>query len=212
VEHVAGLRERKKAATRQAIAETANRLFLQRGFDAVTVADVAAEAGVSVATVFNYFATKEELFYGQLETFEERLVAAVRDRPADESVLQAFERFILESSRAVAEEGRAERIAAAARVIDASASLQARELQVVAAATESLARLLAAETKARGVEPTVVAAALMGAHRAVVTRTRASARAGASGSALAREVRAETRRAFAQLARGLADYGARRRP
>ena len=56
-----GLRERKKLRTRQLIAETAMRLFVERGFDAVPVAAVARAAEVSEATVFNYFPTKEDL-------------------------------------------------------------------------------------------------------------------------------------------------------
>src|SRR4051812_5213589 len=56
-----GLRERKKRETRDAIAAAALALFLERGFDAVTVADVGVAANVSEKTVFNYFATKEDL-------------------------------------------------------------------------------------------------------------------------------------------------------
>lgn len=62
-----GLRERKKLQTRRLIADTAFRLFAERGFDGVTVAQVARSADVSEATVFNYFGTKETLFYGDLE-------------------------------------------------------------------------------------------------------------------------------------------------
>ena len=91
-----GLRERKKAQTRQAIAEAAQRLFAERGFDAVTVAEVAREADVSQGTVFNYFPTKEELFYSGMVVFEAELVEAVRARPPGESVLAAFRGFVLE--------------------------------------------------------------------------------------------------------------------
>ncbi|HEV3295288.1 MAG TPA: TetR family transcriptional regulator, partial [Streptosporangiaceae bacterium] len=72
-----GLRERKKLRTRQLIAETAMRLFVERGFDAVPVAAVARAAEVAEATVFNYFPTKEDLVYQGMEVFEDELLAAV---------------------------------------------------------------------------------------------------------------------------------------
>ncbi|MFH8463307.1 TetR/AcrR family transcriptional regulator [Streptomyces sp. NPDC017991] len=75
-----GRRERKKAATRQKIADTALRLFLERGFDAVGIRDVAAEADVAVTTVFSHFASKEALVFEQDEDFELRLTRAVTDR------------------------------------------------------------------------------------------------------------------------------------
>src|SRR5438046_6742752 len=86
-----GLRERKKQQTHQAIAEAAQQLFAKRGFEAVTVAEVAAAADVSEATVFNYFPTKEDLFYSGLESFEEELLSAIREREPGESVLAAFQ-------------------------------------------------------------------------------------------------------------------------
>src|ERR1700733_13675694 len=90
-----GLRERKKQRTRQLIAETAWRLFAERGFDQVPVAEVAAAAEVSEATVFNYFPTKEDLVFNRMETFEQELVGAIRDRQPGESIVQAFGRFVL---------------------------------------------------------------------------------------------------------------------
>src|ERR671931_380964 len=90
-----GLRERKKQQTRQLIANTARRLFAERSFDAVTVAEVARAADVSEATVFNYFPTKEDLFYSGLEAFEEELLASIREREPGESILAAFGRFVL---------------------------------------------------------------------------------------------------------------------
>src|SRR3954470_24469510 len=82
-----GLRERKKEQTRRLIAETARRLFAERGFDAVTVGEVARAADVSEKTVFNYFPTKEDLFYSGMEAFEERLLGAVREREPGETAL-----------------------------------------------------------------------------------------------------------------------------
>ena len=66
-----GLRERKKQQTRELIAETARRLFAERGFEQVSVAEIARTADVSEKTVFNYFPTKEDLVYWRLESFED---------------------------------------------------------------------------------------------------------------------------------------------
>jgi AcrR family transcriptional regulator len=204
-----GLRERKKERTRQAIAETARRLFAERGFEAVTVADVARAAEVSEGTVFNYFPTKEDLFYSQMEIFEASLVEAVRNRPAGESALAAFRRFVLESSGRLAAEEVADVIATAARIVNASPALRAREREIVADYTHSLAELLAHEAgePAGNVEPLVVANALMGAQRALVEHVRAAVLSGQHGPALAADFRSHATRAFARLERGLGDYG-----
>jgi Transcriptional regulator len=75
-----GLRETKKLQTRQAIADSAMGLFVERGFDHVTVGDVARHAGVSEKTVFNYFPTKEDIFFDEvperLEALGETAAAA----------------------------------------------------------------------------------------------------------------------------------------
>src|SRR4051812_11859685 len=90
-----GLRERKKEQTRRHIAETARRLFGERGFEDVTVAEIARAADGSVQTVFNYFPTKEDLVYWRLGAFESELLASVRERAAGEPALAAFKRFLL---------------------------------------------------------------------------------------------------------------------
>ncbi|MFF7195010.1 TetR/AcrR family transcriptional regulator [Streptomyces sp. NPDC008079] len=87
----AGRRERKKAATRQAIADAALRLFLDRGYDQVSVREIAESADVSVSTVFNYFpGGKEALVFDEDAGNEARLVAAVTDRPADRTIPEAL--------------------------------------------------------------------------------------------------------------------------
>src|SRR5918995_4272700 len=91
-----GLRERKKQRTRQQIADTARRLFAERGFEQVTVAEIAREAEVAQATVFNYFPTKEDLFYSRLEAFEAEMLDAIRSRKPGETVVAAFGRFVLQ--------------------------------------------------------------------------------------------------------------------
>src|ERR1700709_839709 len=85
-----GLRERKKRVAREAIAATARRLFAERGFDAVTVSQVAAAAEVSEKTVFNYFPTKEDLAFAGREEGVARLVTDITERPPGTSVLDVF--------------------------------------------------------------------------------------------------------------------------
>src|SRR2546429_6454657 len=85
-----GLRECKKLRTRQEIADKAMQLFVARGFDHVTVAEVAAAAGVSEKTVFNYFPTKEDLFFDEVPARQAALLAAIRGRAPGESILAAL--------------------------------------------------------------------------------------------------------------------------
>ncbi|MFK2890870.1 TetR/AcrR family transcriptional regulator [Dyella flagellata] len=84
-----GLRERKKAAARHAIAEVAMELFEQRGYDAVTYTDIAAAADVATKTVFNYFPTKEDLVLGSRRRLEQALLDAVAQREPGVSALSA---------------------------------------------------------------------------------------------------------------------------
>jgi len=85
-----GLRETKKLATRQQIADVAMRLFVERGFDRVTVAEVAAEAGLSEKTVFNYFPTKEDLFFDEIPERARKLSESIRSRADGESILDTL--------------------------------------------------------------------------------------------------------------------------
>lgn len=206
------MRQRQKEQTRQLISGSASRLFAERGFDAVTVAEVARAAEVSEMTVFNHFPTKEDLFFEKMEFFEERLLEAVRARAEGVSAVDAFRRLILDSCRTLAQQERAEAIAKAAGVIGASHALQAREREIVAQYTKRLAELLAAETRARehDVEPWGVASGLMGAHRALVSFVRRNVLAGHSGPRLAADARSQARRAFTRLERGIGKYAAKR--
>jgi AcrR family transcriptional regulator len=205
-----GLRERKKQQTRRLIAETARRLFTERGFEQVTVAEVARAADVSAQTVFNYFPTKEDLVFWRLESFEEELLAAVREREPGESVLAAFRRFVLAQRGLLGsvDPDPRERLAALTRMIVESPSLLAREQQIFAGYTASLAALIAEERGPRAgeVEPWVAANAMMGVHRALVAFARRRIVEGARHPRLAREVRAKGERAFALLEDGLGRY------
>jgi AcrR family transcriptional regulator len=203
-----GLRQRKKLETRARIAGAAQRLFAERGFDPVTVAEVARAADVSEGTVFNYFPTKEDLFYSGMEAFEADLVDAVRRRPPGEPVLGAFRRFVLGRLDRLAAEETAKLVTRAARLVGASRALQVREREIVAAATDALTVLVARETgvAATDAEPAAAAAALMGVQRALVARTRALILDGRHGPALAADIRTQAERAFARLEAGLGDY------
>ncbi|CAM5612139.1 TetR/AcrR family transcriptional regulator OS=Streptomyces tendae OX=1932 GN=GUR47_06055 PE=4 SV=1 [Streptomyces tendae] len=85
-----GRRERKKAATRQAIADAALELFLEHGFDRVSVRDVAERADVSTTTLFAHFPSKEALVFDREADVDAALAAAVRERPEGQGVVEAL--------------------------------------------------------------------------------------------------------------------------
>ena len=208
--HASGLRERKKERTREQIAETARRLFVERGFERVTIAEIAREAEVSQQTVFNYFPTKEDLVYYRLEAFEAELLDAVRSRSPGEPALAAFARFVRAPRGLLARQDAdaRERLAAVSRMISESPALLAREQQIFAGYTASLAALLAEEhgAAATDVEAWVAASAMMSVHRSLVAHARRRVNDGVRHPRLAREVDAEADRALALLERGLGGY------
>jgi len=203
-----GLRERKKQETRLQIADAARRLFLERGFEAATVTDIAEAAGVSPATVFNYFPTKEDLLYNRLESFEEELLDAIKGREPGEPILAAFARFVTRPRGMLAsgEPEAGERLRAISRLISDSPALLAREQQIYEGYTDAVARLIAEETGARpgDVAPRVAANAMIGLHRALVDYVRReSLKDDVDPKRLARAVRAQARKAVALLEAGL---------
>ena len=90
-----GLRERKRARTRRHIADTAARLFAERGYEHVAVTDVAREAEVAEQTVYNYFPTKEQLVTDREQEVHERLSDLIRSRPPGLTAAAAVRDFIL---------------------------------------------------------------------------------------------------------------------
>ncbi|GAA2390739.1 TetR/AcrR family transcriptional regulator [Streptomyces glaucosporus] len=134
-----GRRERKKAATRRKIADTALRLFLERGYDAVGIRDVAAEADVAVTTVFSHFASKEALVFEQDENFEQRLTQAVTGRAPDEPLVPALRREI----HALVRHCTTDEAAPVWRMVDESPALREYEQSVRLRHAESLAAAIA---------------------------------------------------------------------
>jgi AcrR family transcriptional regulator len=91
------LRERKKARTRRLIADTAARLFAERGYEHVAVSEVAREAEVAVQTVYNYFPTKEQLVTDRDQQIQDRLCDLIRSRPPGSTAAAAIRGFVLDS-------------------------------------------------------------------------------------------------------------------
>jgi AcrR family transcriptional regulator len=209
-----GLRERKKQRTRQLIADTAARLFAERGFEAVSVVAVAKEAEVSEATVFNYFPTKEDLVYQRMEAYETEMIDAVRSRPAGRAVLDAVRDYVLEPRGFLAAGDSAEGrpLMTLSRIISRSPSLLAREREVFSNYTEALAELIATESGALADDlgPWIVANALVGVHHALVELVRRRLDGGETDPRrLSEEVRAQGTAAFGILERGLAGWPGR---
>jgi AcrR family transcriptional regulator len=125
-----GLREQHKRRTREIIGAAAMSLFFEHGYDSVTVADVARLAGVSVATVFNYFDTKEDLFFDEVEPLQAALVAAVRNCPPGASVLLALQEQVIYQLTAGRTDADADEVVRFHAAIVDSADLQRREQHI----------------------------------------------------------------------------------
>src|ERR1700712_864338 len=152
-------RAQKKAQTRDAIRTTAQSLFAEQGFDAVTIADVARAADVAVQTVFNHFATKEELFFDDRTPWVEGPAAAVRARAADAAPLTALRTYLVGLVQArVGARGEEERERYLS-VLEASEALMVRERGLVRGCEERQAAALAEAWRGHGASADVRTAA-----------------------------------------------------
>jgi len=93
-----GLRERKKRETRDALTRAALELFVERGYDETTLAEIAEKAGVSTRTIFAYFPGKEDILFCTMQTVRDALAQALAERPAGMDALAALREFILDSA------------------------------------------------------------------------------------------------------------------
>jgi AcrR family transcriptional regulator len=194
-----GLRETKKEETRREIADTAMRLFVQRGFDHVTVAEVAAAARVSEKTVFNYFPTKEDLFFDEVPQRQAALVGAIRERAPGESIVAALRRLQAADCPRLCSPA----FATFARIIEESPALQAKELEVMAVLTGTLAGAIRDELRVAEIDAQIAANMLVGVHWQLFRNARGQALAGRHGPAAVRRLRSDLEHAYRLLEHGL---------
>jgi AcrR family transcriptional regulator len=141
-----GLRERKKQRTRATIAAVARQLFDERGFDDVTVAEIAQAAEVSPKTLFSYFATKEDLLFEGESELREMILAGIRDRSRGTTVLSAVRQQIEGLATTQGEAALAVALDGLLRGLGKNVTLHARLRLMWERYEDAVAALLAQET------------------------------------------------------------------
>jgi AcrR family transcriptional regulator len=202
-----GLRERRKMETRQEISNVATELFIEHGFEKVTIADIAAAAGVAKMTVTNHFPRKEDLALDLHEEMRTLLAEVVAGRRKGESALAALRRYYFE--RLAAREpllgfsGRN-----FAKMITDSPTLQARHRELEWQRQEALAATLAAETgtPVTDITPRLVAAQLTAVFRLLFQDAFARTLDGESDDQIAEALAASAETAFNALEPLIGDY------
>jgi AcrR family transcriptional regulator len=207
-----GARERRRQETRVRIVDAAAELFAERGFDSVSVMEIAKRAGVVEKTVFNHFPVKEGLVFDADPPMRAALLDAVRRRPSGESVAAAAGSFVVGAVSLLGSPEAASGIAQMAQVIRGSRTLQVREREILGELTNALAELIAEETSARAgqVEPWLAAHAVLGLYASLLELARDRVLAGMGGPELSAELRRQGQRGLALLQFGLAGYAKRR--
>jgi AcrR family transcriptional regulator len=204
-----GLRERKKRETRETIARAAWKLFARRGFDAVTVADIARAANVSEKTVFNYFPTKEDLVFGAGMQRTAALIEAVRARPSGASIVEPFRRWTMDYLDRV-EHDPVESTTAIPRLVMASDQLRVRLFVGWEREAALLGPVIAEQVGESddSLVPTVVARTLAWTHRVIFRAAFTRLIDGEDQARVAADLRVEATAAYDLLEQGLAGYGA----
>jgi AcrR family transcriptional regulator len=203
-----GLRERRKQEARQAISGVAMAQFAAKGFDEVTISQVADAAGVSKMTVTNYFPRKEDLVFDRAEVIIRSLADAVAARAPGESLLAAIRRDY------------AERIAAGdvtlgvptatfARMVQNSPVLTSRGREIADLREQALADAIAAETGVDDAQQRIVAAQLASVHRVLFAEGARRILAGQPRNEICQVLAVAARRAFELLEPSLGGYGVR---
>ncbi|MEV7885114.1 TetR/AcrR family transcriptional regulator [Streptomyces sp. NPDC002817] len=207
-----GLRERKKLQTALRIYRTAVELFVEKGFDAVSVQEVADASEVSKMTVFNYFGTKEDLVFKPMEEHFSDPARAVRERAPGESAVEAVRRQFLamaesrDPSIGLHGEPFARRIRT---VIMATPVLRERAYLSSEKGARELADLLTEETGDRTLA-LIAAATLTAARQALVEEHHLRIDAGESVDEVAADAAERAEKAFALVEQGLGGYARRK--
>ena len=210
-----GLRDRKKAQTRQAISDAATGLFMDRGFEQVTIAEIADVADVSIKTVFNYFATKEDLFFDRADELVGNLIHTITERQPGQSVADSLRALLSENMVPLDGAGwgrlrdpkQYELFRRFTATEHAAPALAARRLVISESWVKQLAPVIAEALKIRSDDyrAEVFAEMVMGA---MGVRHRILAEGileGVSGRTIEKRVRAAVNEAFARIERAFSD-------
>lgn len=200
-----GLRERRKRETRQAISDIATGMFASRGFDQVTIAEIAAAAGVAKMTVTNYFPRKEDLVFDRAEGIIRHLADVVASRAPGESLLAAVRRDYADAvARGDVTLGLSS--PAFARMILDAPALTGRALEMLSEREQALGDAIAAETGTDTTQQRVVAAMLASVHRVLSGEATQRSLAGQSRAEIQAVLAAEATTAFDLLEPSLGSY------
>src|SRR4051812_23367175 len=199
-----GLRERKKRQTREAIAAAARELFTARGFESVTVAEVAAAADVSEKTVFNYFPTKEDLVFWNSEDKLEARADAIRNRIPGLPLSRLFEAETMAFLDAL-EDGPLDELIGIPMLVRSSPALRDRLLLAWERETTTLVAAVTDDEDDLVAE--AVVRALTSTHRLVFRTALRRVMQGEDPAEVAEDLRIQAQRAYSRLDLGLARYG-----
>lgn len=201
-----GLRERKKQRTRAAIFEAAMALFAERGYDHVTMAEVARAADVAPATVFTHYASKEDLVYELRHVANDRLRAALRTRASEVGVLGAVKEWQQEMYEYYVQSPKhTERSRTFSRLLRENPSLWSRSVGFMSERQKLLTELLIEHRpNADAFALEVAAAQIAGAVQAAQVRYQGDLAAGMGTDEVLARAAARSEQVYEQLARGLA--------
>ena len=206
-----GLRERRKQETRQAISDIATALFVEHGFDAVTIAQIAQAAGVAKMTVTNYFPRKEDLVFDRAEAVVRQLADVISARTPGESMLAAIRRDYADAvARADVTLGLS--TPAFAQMILSSPVLLGRALEMLDQRERALGDAMAAETGTDNPQQRLVAALLASVHRVLSAEASERSLAGQPREEICAMLARAATRAFDLLEPSLGSYGIRAQP